>query len=184
MQINSPVMQLKGIAPTVKYRDAFLEMLSDFETNDPANAELYVPAKGEFSAYVQNLLDQEHGLNLPDGWAPCAHRWLVTDRGTLAGVTRIRHNIDTPFLFHDGGHIGYDITPRERCKGFGHLALRIALGEANALGLERALLLTAEDNAASRAVIERQGGALETIVFSEFWQERLCRYWISLRSKG
>jgi RimJ/RimL family protein N-acetyltransferase len=88
-------------------------------------------------------------------------------------------NIDTPFLAGHGGHIGYDVAPGHRRKGYGHLALRIALKEASALGLSRLLLFAAEDNLASRAVIERQGGELDSISFSEFYNERLCRYWIN-----
>lgn len=39
--------------------------------------------------------------------------------------------------------------------------LREALGVARTLGIERALLTCDADNAGSRAVIERNGGALE-----------------------
>ena len=29
----------------------------------------------------------------------------------MVGATRLRHNIDTPFLASEGGHIGYDVSP-------------------------------------------------------------------------
>ena len=173
-------MNVKTIIPSVEYKQAFLAMLDDFDKNGPHNTEYYAPAKEDFAAYVQGLLDEEAGINLPDGYVPCTHRWLVSTRGEVVGVTRLRHNIDTPFLSENGGHIGFDVAPLQRCKGYGHMALSVALMEAKRIGLSRVLLYTAEANLASRAVIEGGGGALEQICFSEFWQEPICKYWISV----
>jgi predicted acetyltransferase len=168
-----------AVAPSIGHESAFLAMLTDFEAHDPENAEFYAAAKGHFPSYVRSLIDEEAGIHLKEGWVPCTHRWLMAPSGNLVGVTRLRHNIDTLFLAGHGGHIGYDVAPGHRRKGYGHLALRIALKEASALGLSRLLLFAAEDNLASRAVIERQGGELDSISFSEFYNERLCRYWIN-----
>jgi predicted acetyltransferase len=171
-------MSTRVIAPSLEYEDAFLTMLADFETNEPQNAEWYAPARADFAAYVHGLLDEEQGQNLRRGWVACTHRWLLGPGEAIVGVARVRHHIDTLFLFRDGGHIGYDVAPSRRGCGFGHAALRAALAEANRLGLERVLIVTGATNLASRAVIERQGGELESIAFSEFWSEDLCRYWI------
>ena len=156
-------------------------MVSDLEEQDPENAEFYAPARESFPSYVQSLSDEELGLNLREGWVPCTHRWIVLPSGEVVGVTRLRHNIDTPFLASNGGHIGYDVAPSYRGRGYGHVALRAALAEAARLGIPRVLLYTAADNAASRAVIERQGGELEAVAFSEFWKEQLCTYWVKVQ---
>jgi predicted acetyltransferase len=170
--------------PNAQSERAFLAMLADFEALDPSNAEFYARARIDFHAYVQSLLDEERGLNLRDGWVPYTHRWLCARGGEIVGVARLRHNIATPFLFKDGGHIGYDVAPSHRGKGFGHMALRVALAEAKRQQLDRVLLVTGEANAASRAVIERQGGVLESIGYSEFWDEQLSRYWINVPTHG
>jgi predicted acetyltransferase len=159
-------------------------MLDDFDERDPHNSELFAPARADFVKYVESLLDEERGLNLRDGWVPCTHRWLVTPDGAVAGTTRLRHCIDTPFLLQHAGHVGYDVAPSHRGRGYGHAALRAALKEATRLGIPKVLLYTAEENAASRAVIERAGGLLESTRYSEFWSERECKYWISVRSDG
>ena len=168
---------MSAVAPTVRLERAFMAMLKDYDAHDPDNGEFYAPARQDFAAYVQQLLDEEASLHLPEGFVPCSHRWLVTDAGQVAGVTRLRHHIDTPFLVNNGGHIGYDVAPSQRRRGFGHFALAAALGEARKLGLTRVLLYAAEDNIPSRATIVRAGGTLESLSYSEFWKERLCRYW-------
>ena len=86
----------------------------------------------------------------------------------VVGVARLRHRIDTPFLANDGGHIGYDVAPSHRSRGYGHVALRAALAEAARLGIAKVLLYASADNAASRAVIERAGGVLDPISYSQF----------------
>ena len=135
-------------------------MLDDFAERDPHNTDFYAPARGDFDAYVRSLLDEEQGLNLREGWVPCTHRWLVTSNNAVAGVARLRHRIDTPFLLQDSGHIGYDVAPSYRGRGYGHVALRVSLDEAARRGISRVLLYASEHNSASRAVIERAGGFL------------------------
>jgi len=87
-------------------------------------------------------------------------------------------------LLQEGGHIGYDVAPSQRGRGYGHLALRVALDEAARRAIPRVLLYTSEDNLASRAVIERAGGVLESVAYSDFWNEPLCKYWLSVGSEG
>jgi predicted acetyltransferase len=159
-------------------------MVLDFEAHDAENAGSYTAAKWGFEAYVQNLLDEENGINLCEGHVSCTHRWLVESGGEVVGVTRLRHNIETPFLAKEAGHIGYDVAPSWRGKGYGHRALRAALEEAKRLKINRVLLLADEDNEPSRKTIERQGGRLEGIAFSEHWKQRVCRYWIQVANDG
>jgi len=125
-------MTASVVPPSIEYQLAFLAMLADFEERDPGNAEFYAPAKANFHAYVQSLKDEEHGIDLREGWVPCTHRWLVAPGGEVVGVARLRHNVDTPFLSAHGGHIGYDVAPGHRGQGYGHLALRAALVERRA----------------------------------------------------
>ena len=171
-------MRASAIPPTASCERAFLEMLADLEARDPHNAEFYASAKADFAAYVRSLLDEERGQSLREGWVPCTHRWLVDSTGAVVGVARLRHNINTPFLAENAGHIGYDVSPSHRGKGYGHFALSTALAEARRIGLMRVLICTGQDNAASRTIIERQGAELESISYSEFWGEQLCRYWV------
>ena len=173
---------MSGVAakPSGKHESAFVAMVADFDAHDPQHAGFYAAAKTDFARYVRELLDEERGVNLKEGWVPCTHRWLVEPNGAVVGVTRLRHHIDTPFLASEAGHIGYDVAPSSRGKGYGVLALEVALREARRLGIDRVLLVADESNAASRRVIERCGGELEAVVFSQHWNQRVCRYWIQV----
>ena len=52
------------------------------------------------------------------------------------------------------GHIGYDIAPSFRGRGYGKQMLKFALIEAKKLGITKVLITANEDNYASRRVIE------------------------------
>ncbi|MEO8466493.1 MAG: GNAT family N-acetyltransferase [Gammaproteobacteria bacterium] len=169
--------------PSVAHERAFVAMV-DFDAHDAQNAGFYAHAKRDFERYVQTLLDEEHGVNLREGYVPCTHRWLMEDTPAVIGVARLRHNIGTPFLANEAGHIGYDVAPSWRGRGYGHRVLQAALVEARALGIERVLLFADENNEPSRKTIVRQGGQLESIASSEHWQQRTCRYWIEVSPHG
>jgi predicted acetyltransferase len=62
-----------------------------------------------------------------------------------------------------GGHIGYDVRPSARKQGHATAILASALLVARQQHIELALLTCAPDNAASRRVIERNGGKLTDV---------------------
>lgn len=169
-----------AVRPSTNRVRAFLAMLDDSDARDPHNTAFYAPARQDFARYVQSSLDEEAGRHLPEGFVPCTHRWLVEPNGDVVGVTRLRHRLDTPALAENVGDIGYDVAPSERRRGHGHFALKVAVAEAQRLHMPSALLYIDDDNAASRATAERAGGVLETVTWSEFWQDRICKYWIEV----
>jgi predicted acetyltransferase len=159
-------------------RPAFLQMLSDYELHDPENGRMYARGREDFPAYLQRLADDEVGINLSPGLVPCSHRWLLDDTGAIAGIVRIRHNIDTKFLAEEIGHIGYDVPPSFRGKGYGIACLEAGLEIARTLNLERVLLCADTDNPASWRTIEHCGGILETERNSTYFKKLFRRYWI------
>ena len=164
-------------APDFALRDAFLRMLDDYEAHDPERARHYARARDDFAAYVQWALDDERGRI---GIVPCSHRWLIAADEIVVGVVRVRHNIDDAFIAREIGHIGYDIAPSHRRRGYGVRALQAGLDHARELGLDRVLLCADTDNPASWKIIERCGGVLESESFSQHYQCLVRRYWITL----
>jgi len=169
-------------SPSERFEQSFMTLLSDFQENDPENAEFYSEAGVCFSHYVSTLDDHSKGINLPKFYVPCSHFWLITDEDEVAGVIRIRHRIDNEFLSLEAGHIGYDIAPAYRGKGLGTLMLRLALKEANKLGLDKVLITADEDNIASRKVIEANGGVFDKVIDGKVFQGPIARYWVSCKN--
>lgn len=177
------ILTMKIEPPSVEHKDQFFRMLEDFEKHDAENAGFYYAAREDFDAYIKSLLDEENGLNLKPGFVPCTHRWLLDDLENIVGVVRIRHIISTKFLSENGGHIGYDVAPSFRRKGFGTKLLKYGLSEAKNIGLDRVLVITDKNNIGSIKVIENNDGQYESTVLSEYYGNPIVRYWIHL-NKG
>lgn len=82
------------------------------------------------------------------------------DGDTFLGSLAIRHELND-FLLNEGGHIGYSVRPSARRRGHATKALSDALPLARDLGISRVLVTCDEDNAGSRATIEKNGGIYE-----------------------
>ncbi|WP_087026542.1 GNAT family N-acetyltransferase [Thaumasiovibrio subtropicus] len=169
---------MKLVSPSLEFEPEFLAFYEDFYKNDVDNAEFYSDGASDFARYVQQLQDEAQGINLPDGYVPCNHYWLVDDDKNVLGAIRIRHNIRNEFLALEAGHIGYDVAPSHRGLGYGKSMLKLALPKAKLLGIAEALITADEDNIASRKVIESNGGRFEKVVMGKVFPEPVARYWI------
>ncbi|GAE32704.1 GNAT family N-acetyltransferase [Halalkalibacter hemicellulosilyticus] len=131
-----------------------------------------------FEKMVQFLMDNEKGVNLPDGWVSDSTYWLLNNDRRIIGVVNIRHQL-TEFLLNSGGHIGYGIRPSERRKGFATKLLFLSLEKAKELGIKKVLVVCDETNLGSYIVITKNGG----IPDSDFTEEDgniVNRFWIEL----
>lgn len=102
-------------------------------------------------------------IHLPDGTAvprlPGYRRWLWD--GAFAGVISFRWQPGgeslPPYCL---GHVGYSVVPWRQGRGYATKALRHFLADLPPLGLRYVELTCNTDNAASRRVIEVNGGVL------------------------
>ena len=117
-------------------------------------------APEEFARYVAAVRAQSLAETpRPEGWVPSTTLWWVEGTDYLGRIA-IRHRL-TPSLREFGGHIGYDVRPTARRRGYATAMLRAALPIARDLGIESALVTCDADNVASRRVIEHNGGVFE-----------------------
>lgn len=129
-----------------------------------------------FDGYLRaRAAEEDEAAVQPAGRVPCTSRWIVEDDwedgGPLLGFIALRHALN-PFLFDQGGHIGYSVRPAARRRGTATAALALALGAAQRRGIDPVLVTCLEDNEASRRIIEAAGGQYEDS------REGHRRYWI------
>jgi predicted acetyltransferase len=165
------------IAPDVSYHASWLEGSAEFDGahRDGAGAEDWPLEELEddqsFLRFVDALVnDARPESPRKPGYVPCTYLWIV-DGDTFLGSLAIRHELND-FLFNQGGHIGYSVRPSARRRGHAAAALANALPIARELGIARILLTCDEDNAGSRATIEKNGGVYEDS------RNGKRRYWI------
>jgi predicted acetyltransferase len=165
------------IAPDASYHSSCVEGASEFDgaRQDGAGAdewpldELMDPQA--FGRFVDMLVkDAFPGSPRKAGYVPCTYLWIV-EGDTFVGSLAIRHELND-FLLNEGGHIGYSVRPSARRRGYAGNALADALPIARELGITRVLLTCDEDNAGSRATIEKNGGVYEDT------RNGKRRYWI------
>jgi predicted acetyltransferase len=151
-------------------------------------SEAMKPDDFEFAFYYEQGMDFGKYLDMLDAatrgqGVPAQHvasTFLVGDvDGEIIGRVSVRHEL-TEFLRKVGGHIGYGVLPMQRGKGHATEMLRQALDVARDRGLPRVLVTCDESNLASRKVIERCGGALDSVYTGPEVSEPKLRFWIDL----
>jgi predicted acetyltransferase len=130
----------------------------------------------EFAALVTELNGwADPAKVLPEDRVHSHYLWITDGSddapGELVGFLALRHAL-TPWLFEEGGHIGYSVRPSRRREGHASRALGLAVRRSAGLGLERVLVTCDEDNLASARTIERNGGRYEDT------RNGRRRYWI------
>jgi len=166
--------------PREQFRKAFLIAASDYvSAGETKSAGRYEQAIDDFPAYLQLIRDMAAGKNLQPGWVPMSYFWLVEDQTRVVGVSRLRPQL-TAALEVEGGHIGYDVPPSERQKGYGTVLLRLTLPKAKEAGLSRVLLTVDSDNIGSIKIIERAGARLEYERYFESLGRTKRRYVVDL----
>ena len=172
--------KLELVAPAAKYRDAFLAMIDDFAAAGESRYEhLRLRAVSDFEGLLREWRRSARGLDLPPDRVPQQHYWLVRDGRQIVGSVRLRLYLNAS-LRHEGGHVGYDVAPSHRRKGYATLMLKLVCDEARAKGRRRVLVTCDKDNAASARVIQKNGGKLDSEGVSHWTGRQVQRYWIDL----
>jgi predicted acetyltransferase len=108
---------------------------------------------------------------------------LVDDNDEIVAVSNLRHRLNEHLLL-EGGHIGYGVRPSARLRGHAKAVLAATLKEAKGLGITRCLVTCDRDNLGSAQTIKRNGGSLESEIFSETRGAFIQRYWIDIVEDG
>ncbi len=163
--------------PDVRYRDSYIAAVREFHaegTKPPWNYEMLERNFDEFVA-----LRLSYASDPPPGYVPQTDYWLIAE-GVYAGQIHLRHHLNAT-LRRYGGHIGYEIRPGMRRKGYGTLQCALGLQKAWDMGLERVLITCDDDNIGSIKIIEANGGVLENkmdngrrVLTRRYWVKKPC----------
>lgn len=168
--------------PDVHYKESFLEAFQEFQQE---GAFLYTNVRSlstDFEGYVKQLNPTYTRASFPPDYVPSVRYWLIEageHGGTYVGNLTLRLELND-FLLKVAGHIGYQIRPSWRCRGYGKQILHLGLRKAWTLGITRALVTCDETNIGSKKVIEYNGGQFENAVYVEGSSTKKLRYWIDI----
>jgi len=169
---------LQLVELSVGHRDALLAMVKEYhDQGDPRHGGVLE----DVDAYIRRQQDNSAGRTLDEGIVPQTTYVLVSD-GALLGTARLRHALVESLKIEDG-HIGYDIRPSQRRKGYGTAILRLVLAEARKLGLDRVLVTCDIDNVGSGKIIRANGGVFDRETISPRSGKRVSLYWIDLSAR-
>jgi predicted acetyltransferase len=167
---------LKLIDPMPDLAVEFREMAAEWRE---AGEDKFRDAFGDFAAYVNALARQKETNGLSADRVPGSTFWLVADGCRIVGTSRLRHWL-VPHLEKEGGHIGYDIRPSQRRKGYGTTLLTLTLAKARGLGLRKVIVTCDSDNVGSVRIIEKNGGQCIGRAVSDRTGKKVSRYRIVL----
>jgi predicted acetyltransferase len=170
------------VVPQARYRDAFLRAAQDHvdASTDPERSREYARALSDFDAYLDELKRYAASDEPAPGFVRQRNYWLIHD-DAVVGHLRLRPRLNERLL-RLGGHIGYDVPPLQRRRGYATRMLALGVLVAAGEGLHRVLLTADARNAPSIKVIERNGGRFD----SEYDFEGVVRrrYWIDVTTSG
>ncbi len=170
------------VRPSSQYKQSFIEAVREAQASGSGLGDTLrwdvAGMEADFDRVLTELRRYEPGNELPDGYVHSEALWLV-DGGEYLGRASLRHTLNAS-LREFGGHIGYEMRPSARRQGHGKTILRLMLGRARELGLDRVMITCDTDNLGSRGVIEGNGGVLEGEFTLDYHPKAIRRYWITL----
>lgn len=173
-------MMIDLVQPELCLEEKFIEMFNDYNKNqEDVIDRRYSRSNYDFKSYLDYLKKREKGINLEVGHVASSEWWLLNENKDILGTVRLRYELNET-NYEEGGHIGYDISPKYRRKGYGKIILKLILEKARTWGFKKVLITCDFDNVGSKNIIEHNGGKLENTIISKESGKEVLRYWIEI----
>lgn len=165
------------VRPSAQYAASYLAALREALPESKIPPAKIDEMERDFPAHLAKLESRRNGDEFTE-YVPQHTFWLVEGERFI-GFINVRTRL-TEKLARIGGHIGYEVRPSARGRGYASQMLGLALSEARTLGVERVLITCDEENIGSRKVIENNGGRAPERATIPDWPKPILRYWIHL----
>ncbi|EMY5507244.1 GNAT family N-acetyltransferase [Bacillus sp. FSL L8-0642] len=170
---------MKLLKPTNEYSEQIMEYREAFlHADEQPHGSSSLQNFAALDEWFEKVSKQELGENLQGNRVPSS-QFLSFENGELIGFMNIRHRLNEELL-RESGHIGYSVHPNKRRQGYATKQLKLALYEAQKLGLQKVLITCDKANIASAKTIQKVGGVLENEVVSSHTGEIIQRYWVEI----
>ncbi|MCW1241360.1 MULTISPECIES: GNAT family N-acetyltransferase [Bacillus] len=170
---------MKLLKPTNEYSEQIMEYREAFlHADEQPHGSSSLQNFAALDEWFEKVSKQELGENLQGNRVPSS-QFLSFEKGELVGFVNIRQRLNEELL-RESGHIGYSVHPNKRRQGYATKQLKLALYEAQKLGLQKVLITCDKANIASAKTIQKVGGVLENEVVSSHTGEIVQRYWIKI----
>jgi predicted acetyltransferase len=164
----------------------FLEMISDYEANDPVALANFFPKSKEwneksFKTFLK-ACDKDAMEWRPKAKSVSQTRYLYLDKdGKILGNGIMRFPL-TDETESEGGNLEYNIPPSMRKSDAAIFTLNAMLFEAVKAGLARALTTCfADDLGAINAALKNRGELIDSVKSQIHAGRKINRYWINFR---
>lgn len=164
----------------------FLETIAAYQQAfEQAKEHLYGGAHlqdyDDLGAWIDHTQAIETEAGVIDGRAPSSTFLCMRQSDQkMVGIGNIRHHLNQDFLIKRAGHIGYSICPSERRQGYAKEQLKLALIEAEKLGITKALVTCDSHNIASEKTILANGGIYDNTYVDPKDHSQTKRFWIEV----
>lgn len=105
--------------------------------------------------------------------------WLVKGQ-EYVGMVQLRAIPSSGIDPRLKNHVYYEIRPSMRRKGYGTMALSLALEKARRIGLHHVVVVCRKNNAGSRRIIEKNGGKLLRVIQVRRYRQPFLKYRIDI----
>jgi predicted acetyltransferase len=179
--MHAPLESVSLSRITIDLGPAYVEMVDEFVAAGEGYPYNNIPlAREDMAAFIRELEEEEQGIGLPPGIVPQTTYVLLQDGRRVLGEIRFRPATEPPYrVGHD--HIGYNVRPSERRRGYATFMLSRVLDQARSLGLPGVALTVEGENEPSVRTIQLQGGKLERREVDPESGESVALYWIPLQ---
>lgn len=170
-------MKLQLIRPTLEYYSSYMAMIEEMRQNSETVWAPYLPKENESpESFIARSLKRETDPEVP--YVPETIYWALADQ-QIVGRISLRHFLDEN-LAEMGGHIGFEVRPSARQKGYAKEMLKLVLETELAQQIGRLLLTCAPSNLASNKTIQANGGVLKKTIYVDRIKAERHHYWITV----